>query len=173
MRNLWVLTRREVGTLFLTPSLHVVTAFFVLLYGLYFSLGQEKASTLEPLALLICFMSIFLVPLITMRSFAEETNAGTLELLLTAPVGAGEVVLSKFLGCFLFYLATLLPCLVYVALLAAFGDSDRPLGNLDRGEVLAGLVALVCIGALYTALGVLLSSLTASQIVAEIGRAHV
>ncbi len=166
MQNLYALTRRELGSLFLRPSLHVVTAFFVLLYGLYFSFGREQVALFEPLALIICFLSIFLTPLITMRSFAEEADSGTLELLMTAPVGAGEVVLSKFLACFAFYLTTLLPCFVYIALLAACGKVDRPLGNLDSGEVTGGLVALVLVGAMFMAIGIFLSSLTTSQVIA-------
>ncbi len=166
MRNLISLTRRELGSLFLSPSLHVVTAFFVLVYSLYFCFRQERASTFEPLTIVVCIMSMFLVPLITMRCFAEETQKGTMELLLTAPVGAGEVVLSKFLGCLAFYVMTLLAWTAYVGQLAAFGNPDRWLGDLDSGEVWASVLALVLVGALFTAIGVFVSSLTSSQVVA-------
>lgn len=164
MRNLCTLTRRELGTLFLSPALHLATAFFVFVYSLLFILVifTEGVATFDSMALWVCFMSMFLAPLITMRSFAEERASGTIELLLTSPVDACEVVLSKFIGCFVFYCATLVPLTVHILLLAYCG-------KLDWGATFANVLGLILSGALFVALGILASSLTASQIVAAAG----
>ncbi len=161
MSRLSALTRREVGQLFISPSLYLVTGFFVLLYGMAFALValQEQLAHIQPVALFICYMSIFLVPLITMRSFAEERSTGTLELLLTAPVGAGEVVFSKFLGGLVYFLTSLLPLGAYLGLYAYLGD-------LDTGAAATTCLGLVLAGAAFVAVGVLVSSLTESHIVA-------
>lgn len=161
MKNLYALTRREAGALFLTPSLYAVTAFFVLLYGFGFWWNCQVQGTadLSAVARIVCFLSLLLVPLITMRSFAGEAASGTIEMLLTAPVSPGEVVLSKFLGCYAFYLATLLPCGAYVLMLARLGD-------VDRGAAATTVAALCLCGALFTAVGILVSSLTVNLIVA-------
>ena len=161
MKHLVALTRRELGSLFLVPSLHVVTTLFVLLYGWFFTcvIESEQVATFDSMALFVCFVSLLIVPLITMRAFAEETASGTIELLLTAPVGGMEVVLSKFVGAFTFFLASLLPLVIHAFLLSNCGQ-------LDWGVTLASFLGLAFLGGLLVAIGLFASSLTSSQFVA-------
>lgn len=165
MKTIYALTKRELGSLFFSPALHVVAAIFVFLYGIMFALqiSTPKAqATSADMCILVCFISILLIPLITMRSLAEESSSGTIELLLTAPVSAFQVVVSKFLGAFLFYAAALLPLLVNVLILRAFGQ-------LDVGQTCANLLGVVLIGITLTSIGLFISAMTSSQIVSAAG----
>lgn len=104
---------------------------------------------------------VFIIPIVTMRTISEERRSGTIESLLTAPVTDVQVVLAKFLGSWLFYLAMLAPTLAYVLLLSIFG-------NPEYGPIASGYLGLALLGALYVATGVLASSLTSNQVIAAV-----
>ena len=109
------------------------------------------------------FVFIFLVPAITMRSFAEERKMGTLEWLLTKPVSEGDLVLGKFLAAVCLVVLSLAPTLIYYVTLCQLGN---PVGNVDTSGVIGSYVGLILLGAVFCALGILASSLVANQIVA-------
>jgi ABC-2 type transport system permease protein len=110
----------------------------------------------------LLLLLVFFVPVLTMRAFAEERKAGTDELLLTAPVSAGEVVAGKYIGLLVIASALVLGAAFYVGVLLRFGDPET-------GPILTGLLGLaLAVGAL-TALGFAVSSLTKSQVVAAVG----
>jgi len=109
------------------------------------------------------FVFIFLVPAITMRSFAEERKMGTLEWLLTKPVSEGEIVLGKFLASVCLVIVALIPTLIYYVTLYQLGN---PIGNIDTSGVIGSYIGLVLLGAVFCALGILASSLVTNQIVA-------
>lgn len=109
------------------------------------------------------FVFIFLVPAITMRSFAEERKMGTLEWLLTKPVSEGDLVLGKFLAAVCLVVLSLAPTLIYYVTLYQLGN---PVGNVDTSGVIGSYVGLILLGAVFCALGILASSLVANQIVA-------
>lgn len=109
------------------------------------------------------FVFIFLVPAITMRSFAEERKMGTLEWLLTKPVSEGEIVVGKFLAAVCLVVVALIPTLIYYVTLYRLGN---PVGNIDTSGVIGSYIGLVLLGAVFCALGILASSLVANQIVA-------
>ncbi|MBN2711702.1 MAG: Gldg family protein [Planctomycetes bacterium] len=161
MKNLYALTRRELGSLFLAPSLHAMTTVFVFIYGFYLMvvINTEQTASFDSLALFVCFFSILVVPLITMRCFSEEMASGTIELLLTAPVRVIEVVISKFIGAFVFFLATIAPLFVHACLLAYCG-------KLDWGTTAAQFVGLVLLGATFVSIGLFASCRSNNQIVA-------
>lgn len=161
MRPFLALLSREFRHLFLTPSLYVVGGVVTMLYSLVFynHIVNTQVAVINPVAELFAMLSVFLVPVITMRTFAGETSSGTIELLMTSPVRPLQIVLSKFLACYAFYLTTLLPCLVYVAVLFRYGD-------VDRGMFLATLLGLVLIGLTYVSVGMLASVMTDNLIVA-------
>jgi ABC-2 type transport system permease protein len=92
-----------------------------------------------------------------MTSVAEERARNTLETLLTAPVTDWQVILSKWMGTFFFYVVMLLPTLVYLAILAHFG---RDIGKPDAGPVMAAYVGALLLGAMYIAIGLFASSVT-------------
>jgi ABC-2 type transport system permease protein len=107
------------------------------------------------------FIVLLFVPAITMRLFAEERRSGTLEVLMSAPLTDTEAVLGKYLGAFAFYAALWAPTLVYVAILRRFTA-------IDPGPIGSGYLFVVMIGAMFLTLGLLVSILTKSQIVAAI-----
>ena len=109
------------------------------------------------------FVFIFLVPAITMRSFAEERKMGTLEWLLTKPVSEGDLVLGKFLAAVCLVILALAPTLIYYVTLHQLGN---PVGNVDTSGVIGSYVGLILLGAVFCALGILASSMVANQIVA-------
>lgn len=109
------------------------------------------------------FVFIFLVPAITMRSFAEERKMGTLEWLLTKPVSEGEIVLGKFLASVCLVIVALVPTLIYYVTLYQLGN---PEGNIDTSGVIGSYIGMVLLGAVFCAIGVLASSLVTNQIVA-------
>lgn len=109
------------------------------------------------------YIFMFLIPAITMRSFAEERKGGTLELLLTKPLRDWDVILGKFLACFLLVLVALVPTLLYVYSIYQLGD---PVGNLDMPGIIGSYIGLALLGGVFCSVGILASSITNNQIVA-------
>lgn len=170
------LFKKEVRTCFLSPIAFVVMFFFWVLTGGNFVLLLYQMANGDSLTMamqwmfggpLICFSLPVIVPLITMRLFAEERKLGTLEALLTTPIKVPELVLAKFFGALVFYSVLWLPVFAY----AHFQSGMNPSATLafpDVGALRAGAVGVMLVGALYIAVGLLMSSLTSNQIVAAI-----
>ena len=161
------IARRDLMALFVSPAGWVVAALFVLLtsaFGFVVPVLAGQAATLDGVfGVITGFLLPVLIPVLTMRSFAEERSDGTLELLLTSPVRDWEVAAGKWLGAFAFYVLLLAATLVYVVLLAVYVPGH--LGSLDLGLIAATYVGLLLSGGAATAVGVLASSLTQNQIV--------
>ncbi len=111
------------------------------------------------------YVFIFLIPAITMRSFAEEAKGGTLELLLTKPLSDWDVIIGKFLASFLLVVLSLIPTVIYYISVYSLGN---PVGNIDTPGVMGSYVGLVLLGAVFCAIGILSSSLTNNQVVSFI-----
>jgi ABC-2 type transport system permease protein len=111
------------------------------------------------------YVLIFLIPAITMRSFAEERKSGTMELLLTKPLTDWDIILGKFLACFLLVLFALAPTLIYYFSLRALGN---PAGNIDTPGVIGSYIGLALLGGVFCSVGIVASSITSNQIVAFI-----
>lgn len=111
------------------------------------------------------YVLIFLIPAITMRTFAEEAKGGTLELLLTKPLSDWDIILGKFLACFFLVLLSLVPTLIYYLSVYALGN---PPGNIDTPGVIGSYIGLTLLGAVFCAIGIFSSSLTNNQIVSFI-----
>ena len=165
MSKVLLLTRRELSAYFVSPIAYVAMVFFLLLSGILFgspwfgAFRPGQPAQLQSVFYLVSFVLLLVIPALTMRSLAEERGSGTIESLLTAPVTDVQVVLAKFLGCWIFYLAILAPTLLYVVALAAFSSPDY-------GSILAGYLGLVLLGMMYVAIGILASSLTRAQVIA-------
>ena len=161
------IARRDLMALFVSPAGWVVAALFVLLtsaFGFVVPVLAGQAATLDGVfGVITGFLLPVLIPVLTMRSFAEERSDGTLELLLTSPVRDWEVAGGKWLAAFAFYVILLAATLVYVVLLAVYVPGH--LGALDLGLIAATYVGLLLSGGAATAVGVLASSLTQNQIV--------
>jgi len=164
VRNIATLTQRELAACFFSPIAYVVAAVFLLLTG-YFFLGRVLVpgteASMRPLFDNIAQLLVFAIPLLTMRAIAEEFSTGTIETLMTAPVTDGQVVLGKFLGIALFYLALVGTTVVHAALLLAYGQ-------VPWQAVAVGYLGLVLLGACYISVGLFASTLTRHQLLAAL-----
>jgi ABC-2 type transport system permease protein len=111
------------------------------------------------------YVFIFLIPAITMRSFAEERKSGTMELLLTKPLTDWDIVLGKFFACFLLVLFALLPTVIYYFSVSALGN---PAGNIDTPGVIGSYIGLALLAGVFCSVGIVASSITSNQIVSFI-----
>ncbi len=169
------LFKKELCTCFLSPIAFVVLFFFWVLTGLNFwwllvQLADGESLTMatqQTFGGLIIFSLLVVVPLVTMRLFAEERKLGTLESLLTTPLTAVELVLAKFFGAVVFYIVLWLPVVIYAAIQQHLGPAEVAQFP-DFGAMRAGFLGVMLVGGLYLSLGLLMSSLTSNQIVAAI-----
>ena len=161
MRPLGILLRKELLATFGSPIGYTVAAVFLLVLGYTFSLTlfATKVANLIYIFHQMYVLTILLVPVLTMRAFAEERRNDTLELLLTAPVGEVWIVLAKFLAVYFLVLLMYCGALVYAVVLQSYGAPDW-------GPITSGYLALTCHAALIVAIGLLMSSLTENQVVA-------
>lgn len=162
MKQTLAIARRELFAYFSTAVGYVVLALFLLMSGLLFALtvlhtGVE--ATMRPFFDLSFFLLLFIAPAISMRLISEEMRLGTIESLMTCPVSDAQVVIGKWLGAVAFFLAMLAPTLLYPLVLEWYSSPDY-------GSIFAGYAGLVCIDALYLALGTLASSIWPSQVLA-------
>lgn len=150
---------------------YVVIGVFLTVIGLLMWVFPETSvldygyADMESLFSLGPYVFIFLIPAITMRSFAEEARGGTLELLLTKPLSDWDIILGKFLACFFLVLLSLLPTLIYFFSVRALGN---PPGNIDAPGVMGSYIGLILLGAVFSSIGILSSSMTKNQIVSFI-----
>ena len=129
------------------------------------SLLEYRYATLDQLFELAPNIFMFLIPAITMRSFAEEIQAGTIELLATKPIKDLEIVLGKFLACWSLVIFALLPTILYYYTVHELGS---PKGNLDAGAILGSYIGLLFLSGVFVAVGLFASALSKNQIVAFI-----
>jgi ABC-2 type transport system permease protein len=136
-------------------------AVFLFFAGYYFVMGNlfPQNGELGTFSLSMLSVSISLIPLLTMRSFAEEARQKTAVLLITSPMSMTRVVLGKFFALFLFFCTGLCATLVYVVILSYYGSFD-PLVTLGN------YTAMMLSAAAFIAMGMLVSSLTESQAIA-------
>lgn len=178
--NLAAVAKRDLSSLFVSPIFYVVApmlALLVTVLGYLPPLANGQPFTMGDLLNLLETLMVFFVPVLTMRLLAEERRLGTLEVLLTSPVRDWEVVVGKWLGGLLAYLAAVSFTLVYVLLLSIqeplrtqvdLAGMRLVLPALDYGSILVAYVGLVLVGAAWVAVGVLASSLTSNQVVAAV-----
>jgi ABC-2 type transport system permease protein len=164
--------KREVFSLFVTPTAWVLIVVFLVVqgfhfYGLvhHFSEGAAPSVDEGPVQAFFGGSVFFFMPLVllcpgmTMRLFAEERRSGTIETLLTAPVDSAAVVLGKFAASLTAYVAMWAPTVLYVVVL-------RRAGDIDGRVVATSYLGVLLIGASYLAVGTLMSALTDSQLTA-------
>ena len=161
----WTIARKEFGGFFASPAAFLFLAAFLGVIDFVFfwvdAFFARGLADVRPLFQWMPLLLVFLVGALTMRSWAEERRAGTLELLLTAPTSPTALVLGKFLGALglvAVALALTLPLPLTVSLL----------GPLDWGPVVGGYVASLALAAAYIAIGLAVSSRTDNQIVSLI-----
>lgn len=169
---MFAILKKEINTFFASPIGYLVIAVFLVLNGLFLWLFKGEFNILDSgFADLSGFFSlapwilIFLIPAVTMRSFADEKKQGTLELLLTKPISSLQIVLGKYFGAFILVVIALIPTLLYVYTISNLESQE---GSLDVGSIMGSYIGLLFLVASYTAIGVFASSLSDNQIVAFI-----
>lgn len=172
--NTWHLTWQEIKYLYVAPSTYLAIGLTSFVLGFfYFLMLLEVSSVEQELQPPTLFFSLFwipvllLVPMLTMRSLAEERRMGTIETLLSAPVSTAEVVLAKFLATYLLYLLVWAGSLLFPWISSLLLQQPEMAERLfDRGALLGGLLFIALSGAFFVAVGIFTSSLTRSQLVA-------
>jgi len=179
--NTLTIFRKELNSYFRSPIAYGVMAFFALITGYFFyiavayfvqmgiqssMMGQSQPmnvneSVIRPLFGNISVIGLFIIPMITMRLFAEEKRTGTIELLITSPVTDLEIILGKWLAAVALYASILLVSLLSMVTLFMYGNPDwRP--------VLVGYLGLLLQGGCLLAIGTFISTWTRNQIVAGV-----
>src|SRR3954454_4465537 len=179
VRNVAAIAEKELRSYFSSPMAYIVIGFFLLPFGVFFYLylqsfvrqslqsaqmggamninQQVIRYVLQNASVII----LFIMPMITMRTYSEEKRSGTIELLLTSPVTDLEIILGKFFGAMGLYAAMLAVTLIYMGILFVYGNPEaRPL--------VAAYLGLLLMGGAFVSLGLLISSTTNNQIVAGV-----
>lgn len=163
MRTTLIVARRELAAYFATPVAYVfIVIFLVMLGALTFAVGNffdRGQADLAPLFTFLPWLYLLLIPAITMRLWAEERRAGTIELLLTLPVAMWQAVVGKFLAAWAF-------AAIALALTFPMVITVNVLGTPDNGVILAGYAGALLIAACYLAIGAALSATTKNQVIA-------
>jgi len=179
MRNVFTICGKEVKAYFTSPIAYLLMGLFGLITGFMFysatvyfiNAGTQQQMSgqngpmdvgqyvIAPLLGNAGVIGLFLVPLISMRLFAEEKRSGTIELLLTSPISDWEIILGKWLGAMTMYLAVISMTAIDIGLLFAWSTPDwRP--------IVTGYLGLILQGATVLAIGTFISTTTKSQIIA-------
>ncbi|MFQ5645399.1 MAG: ABC transporter permease [bacterium] len=184
MSSFLALVKKEISSYFLSPIAYVVLTVFLLLSGyFFFSLTAEfniqsmhymryqgaggvpeisvNNVIIRPLFYNMSIVLLLIVPLFTMRMYAEEKKSGTLELLKTGPVSNTSLTLAKYLGSLAVFLIMLVLTAFYPVILSFFG-------NPDIGPIATGYLGLALMGGVFIAVGSLVSSFTENQIIAAV-----
>ncbi|MBI2154077.1 MAG: ABC transporter permease subunit [Candidatus Rokubacteria bacterium] len=180
--GVWAIFKKEMRLYFTSPVAYVVFTFFLLgmggffynIFAFYDQMSRQAAmnpafardlnvtdAILRPLFSNTGVILLFVVPMVTMRLFAEEKRSGTIELLLTFPVRDGEVMLGKFAAAMALVLVLLGFTALYPAIVAYFT-------RVEWGPLLSGYLGLMLLGGAFLAVGLLISSLTENQIIASV-----
>lgn len=172
---MWTLYKKELANFFSSLIGYLTIAVFLILTGLMlwvlksdFNILDYGYAGMEGLFLIGPFLYLFLIPAITMRTFAEERRGGTIEMLMTRPLSDWTIVWAKFLAAWTLVFISLLPTLVCYFSVYSLG---YPVGNIDTGSVLGSYIGLLLLGGAFVAIGLFCSSLTANQIVSFIAAA--
>jgi ABC-2 type transport system permease protein len=183
MRNIVAIAGKEIRSYFASPIAYIITGLFALIFGIFYmaavtwfaeqSLGMGQfgptpravninQDLIRPLLLNATVVMLFLLPMVTMRTYSEEKRSGTIELLLTSPITDLDIIVGKFVGALSLYAVMLLVTVLYVGIL--FGYSDP-----EWKPILAGYLGLLLLGGGFISFGLFVSSLTKNQIVAAVG----
>jgi len=179
MRNIAAIAQKELRSYFSSPIVYIVLGFWALLYGFFFvtilqffvrqsmqmgQFGQMQGlninqNLIRPLIQNVTILVLFLMPMVTMRTYSEEKRSGTIELLLTSPVTDWQIILGKFFGAMLLYASMLAVTLIHVAILFIYG-------NPEWKPIVTAYLGLLLLGGCFISVGLFISSLTKNQIVA-------
>ena len=164
--------KKEFNSFFASPIAYLVIGVFLLINGLFlwifkddFNILNAGFADLNPFFFLAPWVFLFLIPAITMKSFADEFSNGTIELLKTKPISDWQIVMGKFWASLLLLVVALIPTFTYVYTIYSLGN---PVGNIDFGSTMGSYFGLFFLASAYTAVGLFTSTLSKNQIVAFI-----
>ena len=161
--------KKELSSFFGSLIGYIVIAVFLIFTGLVMwvfpdtSVLEYSFASLDSLFYLAPTLFTFLIPAITMKSFAEESQRGTMELLFTKPISEMQIVLGKYFANLTLVIFAILPTLVYFYSIYQLG---APKGNIDTGAVFGSYIGLICLAGVFVAIGLFSSSLTNNQVIA-------
>jgi ABC-2 type transport system permease protein len=178
LHNITAIAGKELRGYFASPIAWVMMGLFALIFGWFFMAylsffvqnsmqsqfgGAPQAHVndrlIRPLLSNASVLVLFLLPMVTMRTYSEEKRSGTIELLLTSPLKDLEIILGKFIGAVGLYAALLLVTLFYIAILFVYGEPEwKP--------IVSGYFGLLLLGSCFIAMGLFISSTTKNQMVA-------
>ena len=162
--------KKEFNSFFASPIAYLVIGIFLLINGLFLFIFNDEFNILNagfadisPFFYLAPWIFLFLIPAITMKSFADEFNSGTIELLKTKPISDWQIIFGKFLASLLLVCIAIIPTFIYVYTIYQLGN---PFGNLDFGSTIGSYIGLLFLASTYTSIGLFTSTLSKNQIVA-------
>jgi ABC-2 type transport system permease protein len=165
---MYALFRKEISSFLSSLTGYLVIAVFLLINGLFlwvfateFNVFDFGYANIDGLFIIAPYMFMFLVPAVTMRSFADERKTGTIELLLTKPLTDSQIIMAKYFAGLALVVFSLIPTLVYYLTVYRLG---LPAGNIDSGGVWGSYLGLLFLGASFVAIGIFSSSITDNQI---------
>ena len=164
--------KKEFNSFFASTMAYLVMGVFLLINGLFlwvfksdFNILNAGFSDVNLFFYLAPWFFLLLIPAITMKSFADEFNKGTIELLKTKPISNWQIVMGKFFASVLLVIVALIPTFTYIFTIYQLGD---PVGNIDFGSIIGSYMGLFFLATSYTAIGLFTSTLSKNQIVAFI-----
>lgn len=162
--------KKEFNSFFASPIAYLVIGIFLLVNGLFlwvfnddFNILNAGFADLNNFFLLAPWVLLFLIPAITMKTFADEFSTGTIEILKTRPVTNWQIVLGKFFAALLLIVIAIIPTFVYAYSISQLVDST---GNVDFGSIIGSYLGLFLLASSYAAIGLFTSTLSKNQIVA-------
>ncbi len=161
---MFAIFKRDIKSYFKTPAGYIFMGIFLCASGFLCSLSTLQAQTCDVSSYfqLLMFAYVIIIPLLTMKSFAEERRQGTEQLLLTSPVSLWSMVLAKFAAAFTMFIITIaVSCLFFIPL-GIYGEPNP-------GKILGCLIGMILIASCFIAIGLFVSSLTENQFVAAMG----
>ena len=166
---MYAVFKRELFSFLSSMVAYITIGVFLLVSGLLLwffpdtSILDYGYAELDGFFSLVPYLFMFLIPAITMRSFAEERREGTYELLITKPIQLWQIIGAKYLASLVLVLFALIPTLIYYYSISKLGF---PEGNIDSGSVIGSYIGLFLLGAAFTSIGIFSSSLTKNQVIA-------
>ncbi len=162
--------KKDFNSFFASPIAYLVIGIFLLVNGLFlwvfnddFNILNAGFADLTSFFYLAPWVLLFLVPAITMKTFADEFQSGTIEILKTRPITNSQIVLGKFFAVLLLIIIAIIPTYIYVYTVNQLGN---PIGNIDYGSTIGSYVGLLLLASSYASIGVFTSSISKNQIVA-------
>ncbi len=163
---------KELNSFFSSPIAYLVIGVYLLVNGLFlwvfegdFNILHAGFADLNNYFFIAPWIFIFLIPAITMRSFSDEINTGTIEILKTKPITNWQLIFGKYVGSLLLVILSILPTLIYVYSVYKLGN---PIGNIKFGTTFGSFIGLLFLASTYTSIGIFSSTISKNQIVSFI-----